>query len=267
MAFVRCPECGGTETLQAGEGWRRCDSTRFHNPRGPMDLFDGRRCGHVFFVATDEEDGAASRRERDVAQASDESAQELQAAFEAATKPGEIARLLKAASRELGRHAAVGPGTDLPQQVYRAAWSRLAGSGALEPTHDIVTVAFEKRPSGEDECNELRRQSAWDCDDARMIAYLDGQGLLWKAERSESEFRGPASGVAAYAVSVGTKCRLTSRGEERGPGGCRYVWQIAGGATPVRPGDPQVQASAFPSYAVGPVRRITEVEDSPSSQP
>ena len=245
--MFRCPVCAGTEVVYIGDGWAECPGTRVHKPRGPQDLFDGRRCHERFWVGrtADEErrlgDAAWARAEaiRDAdaaARAREARAAAVEARLNRTVAPAEIAQVLVAVGEETRRSpASGGVRISLPLEAYRDAWRRLVASGALDhlQTHDLVRARWEPYAFAH-RWVERSRAPAWRPSGVARLC-VDGEGSVWN-ER----------GAAGLVRSMEEATFLTRIGAPIVPDG-RMATQGAG---------PIPTSSALASHVVRLVREI-----------
>jgi len=221
-------------------------------PRGPQDL-DGRICGSVFWVGLTPEEEAGLRARADAERSWSEWTAALRADLEATTDPLEIARLLERAGDGAARQQRNNRALDVPSELYRTAWSRLATSGALAPTHELVLMQFEKgfmRSSSV----ERSRAPAWRCTpDGEQ--YLDAEGTVWDGSRYLPPIVGVKAHAGTFAIPVGAPSRVSLQ-TQRGVAGPSHLWEVEGG-TEVR-FDAEAQERCFPSCLSGIVRPLLD---------
>lgn len=183
MAML-CPECGGGDIVRIRPGWAMCQSSRIHSPRGPQDVHDGRVCGCTFQIPVTPEEEAQEQAAHDLNQAWDEWTVALERNLNAAADPLEAARLLHIAYEGQTQRHHQGRAIDIPQAACRAAWCRVATSGFLKPSHDVVYIEFERRFL-RSTCVELSRTPAWACSPSNpgTVHHIDAEGVLWQIDR------------------------------------------------------------------------------------
>jgi hypothetical protein len=249
-----CPECGGVEIVREGDGYARCDSSRRHSPRGPQDVFDGRRCGTVFWVGLSDQDRRRAAASRDAEAKWQEWTTSMVAALQATTEPERIAYLINRAATELQRGESSMSGLRIPPDVYKDAWSRLAASERLVPSHELLSVQT-RRVWGDVEFALRSRRSAWRCDPADLY-YVDADGASF--EEAANEFVGPVSKDSSgmLVIGLGAPCKMWSRNTPSA-GGSKYTW----GATDAKVLTPLTAAwqdNALPALILGLVGQLVD---------
>ena len=267
---ISCPACGGHDIVLLGPGYARCDSSRVNSPRGPQDLYDGRRCGHRFWIGISREEqdalAADARHREDLERSWEEWAATVRARLEATTEATDIARLFQNAAINEARRAPRRPAMSGPQRplisphVYSAAWRRLAASGGLLPTHALVTVRHEGGFFRE-ACAELMRRALWRCDPSSDLyfgdQYVDENVLFWHVQPVQYREDGRNAQTGTFAIPAGAPVRLSSGRLLTASGPVVDTWTIADGRF-VIPMDAAFQESWAPGYVVGLFRTLVD---------